>query len=237
MAYFLCIDTSTDICSVLISRENHILCHLKVSDKNVHSSLLTSFIENCLKQANLSLTEINAIGINAGPGSFTGLRIGIAVAKGVCYGSSIPLIGINSLEALAKAHAHKSIEDLYICPMMESKNKEVYFCLFDQNMNLVYDYTCSKFDDELILSSLDKKKVVFTGNAVDSWTLQYQNHPNAVYSSIRESDATLLSGLTTHKYNMKIFEDIRYFEPYYLREFKAQKSSKRMNQVLHGPQN
>lgn len=162
------IDTSTRFCSLGLIEENNILIEYNLNISNFskkHSSILVPAIKDMLEWVNLKLEDIDGIAVSIGPGSFTGLRIGLGVAKGLCYAGSLPLLGIPTLDALA--FSLKEIPHL-ICPILEAKKDEIYNAVFrgGQNLEKVIDYKCEDIDSLLVKISSLKEKIIFLGEGI-----------------------------------------------------------------------
>lgn len=225
MPNILLIESTSTICSVAVADEKSILSIRETTD-NSHSAVLTQYILDTLDDAGLKPHDLNAVAVSKGPGSYTGLRIGVSAAKGLCYALEIPLIAVDTLKSLAfKA------KDVYpnhvICPMIDARRMEVYTALFDVNANYLLN-TEAKVVDEVFLNDmkkiLDDNKVVFLGSGAEK-SMSVIKHHNAVFDNKLNVSAALLAPLSCKMYEEKIFEDLAYFEPFYLKEYIAKKSS------------
>ena len=178
MALILSIETATTNCSVALSKGGETLLLKEDYDNNYsHAERLHVYIDAVLKQARIERTQLNAIAVSKGPGSYTGLRIGVSAAKGLSYALGIPLISTPTLEALA----HQVIaEEGCIIPMLDARRMEVYAAVFDANQNQIRDTQAQILDDNAFAEYLDKGKVYFIGNGVEK-TKTIINHPNAIF--------------------------------------------------------
>ena len=220
MAYILNIETSTTNCSVSLSKEGETLVLKEDNDANYsHAEKLHVFIDEVLKEANIERSDLNAVAVSKGPGSYTGLRIGVSSAKGLCYALDIPLISIETLRALAVQV--KQPEGLII-PMLDARRMEVYSAVFDTTYNKVRDTQAQILDDSSFMEYLNSGKVFFIGNGV-SKTKDLIAHENAIYVEGRLPSANEMSALAFDKYKKNDIEDVAYFEPYYLKDFIALK--------------
>jgi tRNA threonylcarbamoyladenosine biosynthesis protein TsaB len=233
MIHLLSIETSTEICSVAVSCNESILSSVHVEEENVHSSFLTTYIESCLTKASLSLKDMHAVVINGGPGSFTGLRIGVAVAKGLCYGKGLPLISINSLYAISHAVKEGLKPEQFILPMIDARNNEVYFALLDSQLNTIWNYSCGEPHSESIIELLKSKEIVFVGNGIRKWGKAYNEIPSAILKPEVKANAQYLIQPALTKFKNKEFENITEYEPYYLRDFKARNLSFKIKRILN----
>ncbi|MDX8337701.1 tRNA (adenosine(37)-N6)-threonylcarbamoyltransferase complex dimerization subunit type 1 TsaB [Draconibacterium sp. IB214405] len=228
MAIILNIETSTEVCSVSLA-ENGKTLFLKESDEGLnHSKLLTVFIEELFSENNFDINNIDAVAVSKGPGSYTGLRIGVSVAKGLCYGLGKPLIGIGSIEAMGH-YVAKNVGDFYtsadgeellFCPMIDARRMEVYTALFNEEGNAENEVTAEIIDENSFANSLNKKKVLFFGNGADKCRDKI-THENAVFNGPDKTTARFMQNLAEIKYNKSEFEDVAYFEPFYLKDFVA----------------
>ncbi|WCO02058.1 tRNA (adenosine(37)-N6)-threonylcarbamoyltransferase complex dimerization subunit type 1 TsaB [Psychroserpens ponticola] len=223
MAILLNIETSTTNCSVSLSKEGETLV-LK-EDNNVnysHAESLHVFIDDVIKSAKLTLKEIDAIAVSKGPGSYTGLRIGVSAAKGLCYALNIPLISVSTLNALA--HQVK-INQGNIVPMLDARRLEVYSAIYSNSYAELRNVEAQVLDDNSFSEYLEDGKVYFIGNGVEK-TKKMIDHPNAVFVEGKLPSANEMSFLAYQKYKKSDIEDVAYFEPFYLKDFIALKSKK-----------
>ena len=219
--YILHIDSTTKVCSVAISNEDKLLELTEVnSDKLVHSEKLHLFIEECLLKANLKLSDLKAINVSKGPGSYTGLRIGVSAAKGLAYGLSIPLISVDTLEAMADSVS--SANDAVLIPMIDARRMEV-FCSIHQNGKCLRTVSAEVLE-ESSFSEFNDKKVFFFGDGAAK-AIETLN-PNFTFVDEIKTSSSNLIRLGWLKYNASDFENIAYFEPFYLKDFVAGKPKK-----------
>lgn len=226
MALILNIETSTDVCSVSVS-ENGECKFLKLhvpdpesDEKSSHSKLLAVFIQQILSENSIPAKEINAVAISGGPGSYTGLRIGVSTAKGFATALDLPLISIDTLKVVAAMAKSKiNFEYDYIIPMTDARRMEVYCSVYDKTLKQVSPVE-AKVIDETSFSEYADKKLVFCGNGAEkcSEILKDKNHffLNEVFAS-----AEFMSGFACKKFNGKEFVDLVYYQPFYLKDFVA----------------
>lgn len=213
--YILNIETSTKNCSVSLSQEGQIIALSEdFSQGFIHSEMLHQFIADLLKKNNVSFSELSAIAIDKGPGSYTGLRIGTSTAKGLCYALDIPLIAIESLEILA--HAVQKLQGVII-PMIDARRMEVYTTIFDCN------YKKIKPTEAVVLSEASfveyTEKVYFVGDGAEKFQSVSQLKNAEFLYEIKYPSATQMGELAYQKFVQSDFEDLAYFEPFYLKEF------------------
>lgn len=224
MSNILLIETSTRVCSVGLICENELkYIREENSQKYSHSSQLTVFIDQIIKESSLSYNSIDAVSVSNGPGSYTGLRIGVSTAKGICFATGKPLIAVSSLESLV-FHTIKKSEDEYdyIIPMIDARRMEVYTAVFDKNASMVTEINAKIIDKESFADVLEKGKILFTGDGAEKCK-EVISHPNAVFPGNILSSVTGMVHTSLLKYQNKSYEDVAYFEPYYLKDFVAGK--------------
>lgn len=220
MAYILNIETSTTNCSVSLSNQGETLV-LKEDYGNgySHAEKLHVYIKEALKEAKINSEQLQAIAVSKGPGSYTGLRIGVSAAKGLAYALNIPLISVSTLQALAK-----QVEADYglIVPMLDARRLEVYSAIFDINNRLVRKIEAQILDENSFEEQLKIGKVFFIGDGVAK-TKTLLSHANAIFIENKLPSADQMSALSFDKYKKSDIEDVAYFEPYYLKDFVALK--------------
>ncbi|MBV6879341.1 tRNA (adenosine(37)-N6)-threonylcarbamoyltransferase complex dimerization subunit type 1 TsaB [Epilithonimonas ginsengisoli] len=220
------IETSSKNCSVAISDGEEILCLCEeVSDNYKQSESLHSFVEWALEGADISLKDLDAISLGKGPGSYTGLRIGAASAKGFCYGLKLPLIAINSLDSMVEQFVNQGFE--LIIPLIDARRMEVYTAFFDGTSGEMIKETEAKILDENSFSELVDKKVLFIGDGAKK-AQEIMNLPHAEFKSDIYPSAKGLIKKSVEKFNKKEFEDTAYFEPFYLKDFQGIKKADRI---------
>ncbi len=218
--YILNIETATTNCSVSLSKNGETIVLKEDNDKNYsHAERLHVYIDNVLKEAKITSEDIDAIAVSKGPGSYTGLRIGVSAAKGLCFALDKPLIAIPTLEALAN---QVKIKDGVIVAMLDARRMEVYSAIYDSNYNQIRATEAQILDEIAFSDYLEKQKVYFLGNGVEK-TKALINHPNAVFVEDKLPSSKEMSLLAYTKYKKRDTEDVAYFEPYYLKDFVALK--------------
>ncbi|WP_069658560.1 tRNA (adenosine(37)-N6)-threonylcarbamoyltransferase complex dimerization subunit type 1 TsaB [Arcticibacter eurypsychrophilus] len=222
MALILQIETSTISCSVALSENGQTLSFKEAAERNIHASSITLFIEDVMKVADKKLTDLDAVAVSMGPGSYTGLRIGVSTAKGLCYGLSIPLIAIDTLKAMAASIKINlgSGEHLY-CPMIDARRMEVYSAIYNAELVPISPIAANVIEETSFSSILEKHKVVFFGDGAEKCIASLGNHPNAIFITDFTNSAVDHNAQAYDKYNTQLFEDLAYFEPYYLKDFVA----------------
>ena len=219
MSLILSIDTSTKVCSVALHSDGKLLAISELYTEKSHSGMLTTLCESVVKYAGFSLKSLDAIAVAKGPGSYTGLRIGISTAKGFCFALDKPLIAINTLEAMAYQVKSFYNEPYLFCPMIDARRMEVYCQVLDNQMNIISE-TEAKVIDELSFSEiLNEKKIVFFGDGAIKCQAEIA-HKNAVFllTEIHPSAKTV-GLLATNSFEKSLFENVVTFEPFYLKDF------------------
>lgn len=222
MAYILCIDTAIDVCSVSLFKDTDLLVNCSSNEQNVHAQLVTQFCNNVVNEADLVMDELNAIALSAGPGSYTGMRIGTSVAKGLCYALDIPLIAIDTLQIMTACALNEANDNeaLYM-PMIDARRNEVYTALYNNELDEIIAVTpliVNNNADILNFTKEDEKQVLYFGNGANKYEgiLNINNYKNINYFYSSSSE---MGNIATKKYNDQDFEDIAYFEPKYLKIF------------------
>lgn len=223
MIYILQIETSTTNCSVAISKDGKTIAVKEISNGYSHAENLHVFIKEVLENNNLEFTDLNAIAVSKGPGSYTGLRIGVSAAKGLCFALDIPLIAIGTLEVLAQ---QVTIDNGFIVPMIDARRMEAYTKVYDANYNSVREIQAEILDETSFSEYLEKGKVVFVGNKREK-SQEIIIHKNARFVDSVPS-ANEMSLLAYNKYKKNDIEDVAYFEPYYLKDFLVTPAKKKV---------
>jgi tRNA threonylcarbamoyladenosine biosynthesis protein TsaB len=218
MALILSIETATKVCSVGLALDGKSIATKEIkSEKFSHSENLNLFIQSLFENSKYSINDLEAVAVSKGPGSYTGLRIGVSTAKGLCYGLDIPLISINSLKAVASLCS----EDVgVVIPMFDARRMEVYSAVYSKNLEVEEEVRAVVIDDESYKSFLSKGKVLFVGPGAQKCQ-EILTNQNAVFDLKTEVTAIGMMSLAEDKFNDQLFEDVAYFEPFYLKEFIA----------------
>ena len=221
------IETSSRNCSVAISDGEELLCLCEeVSENYKQSESLHTFVEWALEGAEISLKEIEAVSLGKGPGSYTGLRIGAASAKGFCYGLKVPLIAVNSLETMIEPFLSQNYD--VIIPLIDARRMEVYCAVFDGNSGEMISETEAKILDEQSFKEVEGKKILFVGDGAKKAKEILQISGVDFISDVYPS-AKYLIKKSVEKFKQKNFEDVAYFEPFYLKDFHGVKKKSSEN--------
>lgn len=220
----LYLETSSKNCSVAISDDEKLLCVAEeVSENYKQSESLHSFVEWALEGAELSIKDIDAVCLGKGPGSYTGLRIGAASAKGFCYGLTIPLVAVNSLESMKEPFLGQNYD--LIIPLVDARRMEVYTAVYDGISGNELSPTEAKVLDETSFQEFKDKKILFVGDGAKK-AKEIVQVPDAEFNEDVYPSAQYLVKKTLEKIRNTDFEDIAYFEPFYLKEFHGVKMKK-----------
>ncbi|MCP9198646.1 tRNA (adenosine(37)-N6)-threonylcarbamoyltransferase complex dimerization subunit type 1 TsaB [Gramella sp. GC03-9] len=218
MNTILCLETATTNCSVGIARDGKLIVLKEDNSKNYsHAEKLHVFINDILTEANIKAEELDAIAVSKGPGSYTGLRIGVSAAKGLCFSLDIPLISVPTLDLLAK---QLELETGLIVPMLDARRMEVYSAVFDAKGNQLRETRAQVLEESSFSEYLENNKVHFIGNGVAKFE-EICSSPNAVFHKMKFPSAGDMAAIADSKYKKSDIEDVAYFEPYYLKDFIA----------------
>jgi len=232
MTIILIIETSTEVCSVALAKEGQILDLIETKEGQNHARLVTVFAQTLMQRNEVKTSDLDAVAVSKGPGSYTGLRIGVSTAKGICYASKIPLIAIGTLEAMSmhvfvnriKYNIPENLPTMF-CPMIDARRMEVYSMLLDQQRNVIKPITANIIEDSFLKYELNDNQVVFFGNGAEKCK-KVLNSKNAIFIDNIEASAQYLTELAWNAYVKNQFEDLAYFEPFYLKDFVATVSKK-----------
>ncbi|GAL62473.1 tRNA (adenosine(37)-N6)-threonylcarbamoyltransferase complex dimerization subunit type 1 TsaB [Algibacter lectus] len=218
--FILNIETATTNCSVSIAKDGETIVLKEDNDKSYsHAERLHVYIDSALKEVGITGADLSAIAISKGPGSYTGLRIGVSTAKGLCFALDKPLIAVPTLAALAKQAA---MDHGVVVAMLDARRMEVYSAIYDSNYNEIRATEAQILDENAFAENLQNGKVYFIGNGVEK-TKTLITNPNAIFIENKLPSANEMSALAYKKYQNNNFEDVAYFEPYYLKDFVALK--------------
>lgn len=223
MALILNIETATTNCSVALAKNGKTIALVEDNDTSYsHSERLHVYIQNVIDTSKIKLEDLEAIAVSKGPGSYTGLRIGVSAAKGLCYSLDIPLISVLTLEALVN---QVSVERGFIVPMLDARRMEVYSAIYNFKHSLIRETLAEVLTEDSFKEELYNDVVTFIGSGVEK-SKSIITHKNAKFFEGRLPSAKEMSMLSYEKYKKSDTEDVAYFEPYYLKDFVALKSKK-----------
>lgn len=225
MALILSLETSVDSCSVALHKNGKLLTSAFVDEPQAHAGKLGFLIEKVLTESSTLPQSLQAIAIASGPGSYTGLRIGVSTAKGLCYSLSIPLIAVNTLQLMAYQASQSSNEQAFLCPMIDARRMEVYSLLMDSSLSILEPIKAEIIDEQSYSQLLSKHRIAFFGNGAAKCRGVITN-PNAIFLEGIVPSSISLGQMAARKFQKAEVEDLIHFEPFYLKEFQVKKSSK-----------
>lgn len=233
MERIILIETSTALCSAALAEDGEIVSYLESSEPKAHASLTAVFIDTILKDRGLSLADCDAVCVSMGPGSYTGLRVGVSTAKGICFGSGKPLLAVGTLDTLVaqapaswqEASAGRQPLPAVIIPMIDARRMEVYAAVFEDGKQ-VTETAPVIVDANSFAGYLEKGPVLFIGDGAGKCA-DVIKHPDAHFLQCWPKASSMLSP-AIKAYKEKRFEDVAYFEPFYLKEFVATASKKKL---------
>jgi len=226
MALILMIETATEVCSVALALDRQLISLRETSKGNSHSANVAVFIDEILKESNKTPKDLDAVAVSKGPGSYTGLRIGVSSAKGFSYGLTIPLISIETLKAMTYGVLminNITDENALFCPMIDARRMEVYSAFYNSNLLQIREVKADIVDETIYLEYLEKHAVYFFGNGSEKCKDILLKHPNAHFIENIQLSSTYMIELAEEKYKLQEFENAAYFEPFYLKDFIAAK--------------
>ncbi len=218
MALILNIETSTTVCSVALAEKGRVILSKEINEGYSHAENLHVFIEKILSETKTDPKGLNAIAVGSGPGSYTGLRIGVSAAKGMAYALQIPLIAVNTLKMMTFGVIEKNSEQLY-CPMLDARRMEVYCAIYDKDLNEIKPTSAEIISQENLKNFEFNKRICFFGDGMTKSKDILKTLPNSKFVEAIVPSAKQLAELSYQKYLTAQFEDVAYFEPFYLKDF------------------
>ena len=228
MAFLLALETSSTVCSVALFKNGQILGISELQIEKSHSSHITVLIQQLLHNCQANLQDLAAVAISGGPGSYTGLRIGSATAKGLCFSLDIPLIEVSTLEAIAAA-AIKSTptpEQFIYCPMIDARRMEVYTYLTNHKLQTLTTVAPVILEKDSFQEYLTKNRILFCGSGALKFQALSEDYENAFFMHHIKPSAGIIGELALVKLKEKIFQNVAYYEPFYLKEVYITSSAK-----------
>jgi tRNA threonylcarbamoyladenosine biosynthesis protein TsaB len=223
MALILNIETATEVCSVALSENGIVKECIENTEGREHASLLTVYVDKLLTNNRIKASDLDAVAISMGPGSYTGLRIGVSAAKGICYATEKPLIAVSTLQSMASGFVNQlklNESEAWFCPMIDARRLEVYTAFYDASA-----IPCSEISAEIITASsfsdiLDQHRVYFFGNGSEK-CISVIEHRNATFTTGFTASAKHMAPIAQKLLEQKEFKNVAYFEPFYLKDFVA----------------
>jgi tRNA threonylcarbamoyladenosine biosynthesis protein TsaB len=222
----LCIESATGVCSVALCDQSGTIAIKESSDERAHSKLLATFVNDILNDAGTRASKLDAVVVSRGPGSYTGLRIGVSLAKGLAYGGGVPLIAVDTLLSMYHTLIEKHTEyaavvaTTHFCPMIDARRMEVYYSVIGSSGDVVSEAAAAVIDRDSFAALLSRGEVIFFGNGA-SKCREVLDHPNARFVDGLHPSANGMRIPALEALAEKRFADVAYFEPYYLKDFLA----------------
>jgi len=229
MSLILQIETATSCCSAALAKDGSILASREINERNIHAEVITKFIEEVAAVVGIRLTDLDAVAVSCGPGSYTGLRIGVSVAKGLCFALDIPLIAVGTLEAMAygviSLAKQKPDDQTLLCPMIDARRMEVFTAIFNTAGELVKPTAAEIINENSFAGLLVNNKILFFGDGAEKCRSVLSGNANADFLTGFINSAAYLTQTALKKFEENKFEDVGYFEPFYLKDFIAGKKN------------
>lgn len=219
MAILLQIETATTVCSVSLAIDGETVALKEQSTPNIHASSLTLFIDEVMSTANLNYQDLDAVAVSMGPGSYTGLRIGVSTAKGLCFALDKPLIAVPTLKMMADGFLQQNPNyGGLVCSMIDARRMEVFTEVFTHELGEFEAVNAKIVDEKSFILELDNHYVTFIGDGAEKCK-SVLTHQNAHFSTANYNSAANMSRIAHEAFQKQLFEDVAYFEPFYLKEF------------------
>lgn len=218
----LCIETATSVCSVALTEKGKVISFREINEGFSHAEMLTVFISEILEETGIQVKNFDAVAVSSGPGSYTGLRIGVSAAKGLCLAGDIPLINISTLEAMAygaRDEIKREDTDILFCPMIDARRMEVYTALYDLQLNCLNPSSASIVTEDLFSDKLEGKAIYYFGDGAEKCRMILNSQSEFIFYPGIFSSAKYMAGLAYNKFIDKQFENLSLFEPFYLKEY------------------
>ena len=223
----LCLETATPVCSVALNSACCTLAMRETEGQNAHSEKITNFIREVMEEAKIDYPQLDAVAVSQGPGSYTGLRIGVSTAKGICYAADLPLMAIDTLEAMAYGMKEKLASQIgpddLLVPMIDARRMEVYASIFDANLNRINDTAALVIDEHSFEDLRKDHRLWLFGDGAPKLSKLFENQTNINIIDGFKPSAAYMKVLAERALQQQQFVDVAYFEPFYLKDFIAGK--------------
>jgi len=216
----ICLETATNLCSVALCDSEGIIALKESGDMRSHASMLTVFIDEILKEKGIKACDLDAIAVSKGPGSYTGLRIGVSAAKGIAYSASIPLIGIETTYSMfwGISEGHENERDTLFCPMLDARRMEVYYSIYDAEGKTIKKIAAEIIKEDSFSNIPESQKIIFFGDGAAKCKKVIRRQ-NICFADEFRISAAFMCKPAFNALNDNRFEDVAYFEPLYLKDF------------------
>lgn len=222
MAIILIIETSTKVCSIGVAVDGAITSLKETQVANSHAELVTIYSEQVINESGFSLADLDAIAVSMGPGSYTGLRIGVSTAKGFCYALDKPLLAIDTLKSMAAGMIEQIKDDQFlVCPMIDARRMEVYAAIYDLQLQCIQETEARIIDSDSFKDLLSDHQIYFGGDGAAKCKEALNHQKNATFLPSFHPSVKAMAFLSEKKFQAGQFENVAYFEPFYLKDFVA----------------
>lgn len=225
MGLILQIETATTSCSVALAKDGEVLAYKEIDQRNIHAEVITVYIDEILARCKITYADLDAVAVSCGPGSYTGLRIGVSTAKGLCFALDKPLIAVETLAAMADGalNDYPISDNALLCPMIDARRMEVYAAVFNKAGQIIKPTAAEIITEDSFKDLLANKQIMFFGDGANKCRAILGENPNARFIADFANSGTHLTKIAEAKFNGNEFVDVAYFEPYYLKDFIAGK--------------
>jgi tRNA threonylcarbamoyladenosine biosynthesis protein TsaB len=227
----ICLETATNICSVALCNSDGVISVKESSESKSHASLLTIYIMEILEKNGLSINDLEAIAVSKGPGSYTGLRIGVSVAKGIAYAASLPLIGVDTTLSMFFGISEQTdigkaaAKDTLFCPMLDARRMEVYYAIYDSNGGRIKEIVAEIINEDSFINIPESRKIIFFGDGAAKCR-EVIKRTNVHFDENFRISASHMQRPAFQAIKNHQYEDVAYFEPFYLKDFITTKPRK-----------
>ncbi len=219
MALILSLETSTKVCSVAVHKDGDLLSVYEFRVERSHSKLITQAISFLMNGLDLKMTNLDAIAVSKGPGSYTGLRIGVSTAKGLCYALEKPLIAVDTLAAMARKVNKFNLKNSFVCPMIDARRLEVYCAIYNRSNETISPVSAVILNESSFEEFLSSNEIIFLGDGSAKYEPIVKHADKAFFLKNENPSAEYVGIIAEEKFSDKQFEDVAYFEPFYLKDF------------------
>lgn len=229
MALILCLETSSVNCSVSLFENEDLRASKEMGETYMHSEKLHLFIQEVLSKAEVNINDLDAIAVGVGPGSFTGLRIGMAAAKGLCYALDVPLISVSTLETMSRTTLQiPASHGRSLCPLIDARRMEVYTCIYSENLSVERELDAVIVDENSFLLNLNNGPILFFGDGMAKIKPLFESHENAFFLEGIMPSSLFMGKTALTKFSAGDFEDVAYAEPLYYKDFQPTTPKKKL---------
>lgn len=219
MSLILSLETATTVCGVALHQAGQLLASATLCQSQSHSVQLNQMVEDVLQRSGHHLSHLSGVAVSMGPGSYTGLRIGVATAKGLCYAGDLPLLAVNTLAAMTWGLCRTNPQPLWYCPMLDARRMEVYCAIYDEKLQEIEPTQAKIIDEQAFIEHLADHNILFFGDGAAKCKPLLSNQPRAFFVEDVVPSVEAVGQLAYKRFTQQQFEDVAYFEPFYLKDF------------------